>query len=332
LLLYVGANLEEPTDLEEEPKMPTESEDAEKHHDCGRQAAKLVAEQIHVIISVLLGCICMHNQAAENLVGSKLELLRLKMEVRAAVRTQSAVDGLTDVHRALLAWASITSTSRGVLQRCITSDEKATCAVNDLKQNDESTKKLTAHSISVTGEVGQREPERDDRMLGSGELIPILNPTVAVSGGKDTFLHKRKALQCDESEVDGGKIQRIIFFDQGHSHVQNVAIGGQSSAVERTCVEGQDGGNRGSVCYQEHGIMGCAEDAKPVTPMSPCATRVCGTRSGQIETDRAASCNVLCMCQECSLCKQEPSKQLSMQSNLQYLEHRRIPPEWLLMA
>jgi hypothetical protein len=324
MLLYVGANLEEPTDLEEEPKLPTESKDAEEHHDCGRQAEKVVAEQIHVIISVLLGCICMHNQAAENLVGSKLELLRLKMEVRAAVRTQSVVDGLTDVHRALLAWASITSTSRGVLQRCITSDEKATCAGNDVKQNDESSEKLMVHSISVTGKVGQREPERD-RMLGSGELIPILNPTVAVSGGKDTFLHKRKALQCDESEVDGGKIQRIIFFDQGHSHVQNVAIGGQSSAVERTCVEGQDGGHRGSVCYQEHGIMGCAEDVKPVTRMSPCATRVCGTQSGQIETDRAASCNVLCNCQE-------PSKQLSMQSNLQYLEHRRIPPEWLMMA
>jgi hypothetical protein len=77
---------------------------------------KALVEQVNGLLCVLLGCICMTNRAAEHLVGSKLELLELKMGVRTAVQMQSASEGLTDMHRALLSWASITSTAGGVLQ------------------------------------------------------------------------------------------------------------------------------------------------------------------------------------------------------------------------
>jgi hypothetical protein len=102
--------------------LPAATDDAKRRDDHEGQVTKAVVEQVHGLLCLLLGCICMTNRAAEHLVGSKLELLKLKMEVRTAVRMQSAVDSGTDVHRALLSWASITSTAGGVLRGCKLSD------------------------------------------------------------------------------------------------------------------------------------------------------------------------------------------------------------------
>ena len=81
----------------------------------GAVAAQAVVQRVRTVVLVLLGCLCMHSRAAERGVGSKLELLGLKTEVRAAARAQAAEDGRpSDVHGALLAWASTTSRVRGV--------------------------------------------------------------------------------------------------------------------------------------------------------------------------------------------------------------------------